>query len=149
MEEQKKSNSKLWGIVALVLVVLGFGAYKMGGDKETTVNNSNDNTGEQNTNSVYKDGNYSALGEYTSPGGAEQINVTLTLKGDVVTDATVKSLATLPASQNWQNAFINGFKTMVVGKKLDEVNLDKVSGSSLTPKGWNDAISKIKTQARS
>jgi hypothetical protein len=37
---------------------------------------------------------------------------------------------------------------MVVGKNIDEVNLGKVSGSSLTPIGFNNAIEDIRSQAK-
>ena len=42
----------------------------------------------------------------------------------------------------------NNVKTLVVGKKITDVKLDKVSGSSLTPKGFNDALEQIKTLAK-
>lgn len=96
----------------------------------------------------YKDGIYSALGNYFSPGGEEQISVQLTLKNDFVVDAKVESKAFRPNSIKFQGLFISGFKSFVVGKKIDEINLTKVSGSSLTPKGFNDALAKIKLQAK-
>jgi hypothetical protein len=74
--------------------------------------------------------------------------VALILKNDVIVEATVVPLATRPVSVKMQGQFISGFKTLVIGKKLDEVVLDKVSGSSLTPKGWNDAVAKIQAQAK-
>lgn len=96
----------------------------------------------------YKDGEYSAEGDYTSPGGAESMDVTLTLKNGVVTDANVVSNAERPISKQMQTKFIGGYKELVVGKKIDEINLSKVSGSSLAPKGFNDAVEKIKTEAK-
>jgi uncharacterized protein with FMN-binding domain len=97
---------------------------------------------------VYKDGKYSAEGDYTSPGGAESINVTLTIKDNVVEAADVKANATRPISKKMQESFIGGYKEQVVGKKLDEINLGKVSASSLAPKGFNDAVTKIKAEAK-
>ena len=97
---------------------------------------------------VYMDGTYNSKGNYKSPGGPEQIDVTLVLKDDVITSATVVSLATLPTSKLMQGKFISGVKAEVVGKKLSEVTLTKVSGSSLTPKGWNDAVAKIMVSAK-
>ena len=98
---------------------------------------------------TYKNGTYSAIGNYGSPGGSETINVELTFSNDVITSANVISNATRPASINWQEAFISGYKPFVVGKKIDEVILTKVSGSSLTPKGFNEALAEIKVQAHS
>lgn len=97
---------------------------------------------------IYKDGVYEATGEYTSPGGEESIDVTLTLKNDIVEDAEVESNATRPISKQMQASFIEGYKEMVVGKKISEINLGKVSKSSLAPKGFNDAVEKIKEEAK-
>lgn len=98
--------------------------------------------------STYKDGTYTVTGDYTVPGGPEKIEVKLTLVGDVITGAEVVSKAERPISKEKQAAFIGGYKDLVVGKNIDEVQLDKVSGSSLTPKGFNDAVKKIKEEAR-
>jgi len=98
-------------------------------------------------NATYKDGTYTAEGDYRSPGGPEHIMVTLTIKGNVVTDANVKSEATLQKSQYMQGQFISGYKDAVIGKNLNEINVGKTSGSSLTPIGFNDAVTKIKAQA--
>lgn len=72
----------------------------------------------------------------------------VTLKDDVIVDATVVGQATKRESIEWQKKFISGFKPLVVGKKLSDVSLTKVSGSSLTPKGWNDAVAKIMVSAK-
>lgn len=97
---------------------------------------------------VYKDGTYSARGTYKSPAGIENISVTVTLKDGIVTDSTAVGQATDSKSIRFQGLFIDGYKQYVVGKSLDEVLLDKVSGSSLTGAGFNDAIEKIKVEAR-
>lgn len=99
--------------------------------------------------SVYKNGTYTATGNYTSPGGAEQIKVTLTIKDDVVVSSSVTALATRPASVNFQGQFVSGYKEFVDGKKIDSLSVSKVAGSSLTGKGFNDAVAQIKTQAKS
>lgn len=97
---------------------------------------------------TYKDGEYNSTGQYISPGGEESIAVTLTLIKGIVENASVISNATRPISKKMQSAFIGGFRDQVIGKNIDELNITKVSGSSLTPKGFNDALEKIKTQAK-
>lgn len=97
---------------------------------------------------TYKDGTYKAEGDYVSPGGAESLDVSLTLKNGTVTDAIVKSNAFRPTSKQMQASFISGYKEQVVGKKIDEIHLTKVAASSLAPKGFNDAVEKIKAQAK-
>ena len=96
----------------------------------------------------YKAGSYGATGTYQSPAGAEELGVTLTIdQAGVITDAKSQVMATNPASKKWQGIFANGVSTEVVGKSIDQVSLNIVSGSSLTPKGFMDALEKIKVQA--
>lgn len=97
---------------------------------------------------LYKDGNYSATGSYMSPGGPDQVGVEITLKKDIVTDITVTPKPGDNTSAKYQAKFMSGYKALVVGKNIADVNLTKVSGSSLTPKGFNDALAKIKAQAK-
>lgn len=98
--------------------------------------------------SQYKNGSYTAIGGYISPGGQEKIGVTVTLKDGMISEITVEPKATRPMSMKMQGMFSGNYKPMVIGKNIDEVTLDKVSGSSLTSKGFNDAITKIKEQAK-
>lgn len=97
---------------------------------------------------VYKDGTYSARGNYYSPAGLESITINVTIKDGIITDTSAVAEATDEKSVKMQGVFIENYKQYVVGKSIDEVKLDKVSGSSLTGAGFNDAISKIKTEAR-
>lgn len=97
----------------------------------------------------YKAGKYSAEGEYTSPAQPEKVKVDLSLSADgTITDISFTGEAANPTSKKFQGQFANGYKALVMGKKIDEVKLDKVSGSSLTPMGFNDAIEKIKAEAQ-
>jgi uncharacterized protein with FMN-binding domain len=100
------------------------------------------------TASTYTDGTYSATGSYGSPGGQEQLSVTLTLVNDIITAVSVTPLAYDRRSQNYQNIFISGYKQYVIGKNIADVNLTRVSGSSLTPIGFNNALAQIKAQAK-
>lgn len=101
------------------------------------------------TAATYKNGTYSANGSYVSPGGAELIGVNVTVANGIITDVQVTPKATLPISQKFQKLFADNYKQYVVGKNINEVNLTKIAGSSLTPKGFVDALAKIKAQAQS
>lgn len=92
------------------------------------------------------DGTYEAVGNYVSPGGDEEIDVSITVKDGLIEEAEVMPKATRPNSVKFQNIFKENFKNQVIGKKISEVKLDKVSGSSLTPKGFMDALQKISNQ---
>jgi uncharacterized protein with FMN-binding domain len=100
------------------------------------------------TASVYTDGTYSATGSYGSPGGQEQLSVTLSLINDIITAVSVTPGAYDRRSQNYQNAFISGYKQYVLGKNIADVNLTRISGSSLTPIGFNNALAQIKAKAK-
>lgn len=95
----------------------------------------------------FADGAYTATGSYDSPGGTEHITVSLTLSGDTITAASVKPGATDPEAQQYQDDFIGAYKQLVVGKPLAGLHLDRVSGSSLTSQGFNDALQQITQQA--
>ena len=98
--------------------------------------------------SLYKDGTYTATGSYLSPGGEDQIGVTLTVKNDIVTAVSVNPMAGDNTSARYQQMFVSGYKTYVIGKNLSTLNVGKVSRSSLTPRGFNDAVAQIRTQAK-
>lgn len=98
--------------------------------------------------SGYKDGAYSATGTYSSPGGAQEITVSITLKDGAVTETSATEGASDGQSSGFQAQFISGYKELVIGKSIDEVKLSRVSGSSLTSQGFNDAIDAIKDQAK-
>lgn len=95
----------------------------------------------------YKDGTYTAEGSYQTPETVETISVTLTLADDVVTDVEVVGDPQAEETEEYQGEFIAGIADEVVGKKLDELDVDRVAGSSLTSAGFNQAVVDIKEQA--
>jgi uncharacterized protein with FMN-binding domain len=97
--------------------------------------------------SSYKDGTYTATGGYQSPAGPEHVTVSLTLKDQVVTDATFSGDATNPRSVMNQGKFAAGYTDLVVGKPLDSIDLTVVNGSSLTSRGFMQAVDEIKQEA--
>lgn len=97
----------------------------------------------------YRDGDYTATGKYVTPGGEREIDVEVTLANGVISDVTVTPKAEDATSQRFQGEFADNYKTMVVGKSIDEIALTKVSGSSLTPKGFTNALEQIKAEAKS
>ena len=99
-------------------------------------------------NRKYKDGVYSVTGNYTAPSGAENISVSLVLKDDVVASASVVANSANRTAKRFQDLFVSGFNSYVIGKSIDSINLTVVNGSSLTPGGFMDALSKIKTEAK-
>jgi uncharacterized protein with FMN-binding domain len=99
------------------------------------------------TSGSYTDGTYTASATYQSPGGSEDIDVSLTIADGTVTAVKTTTSGTSPDEVHYQGEFNDNIASVVVGKKLDELNVDKVAGSSLTSAGFNDAVTKIKSEA--
>ncbi|MCC9173045.1 FMN-binding protein [Arthrobacter sp. zg-Y179] len=98
----------------------------------------------------YTDGEYSGTGSYIPPSGtSEDVDVTLRLEGSVVTELEVETSQKNPTSKQYQREFTAGVKEQVVGKSLDELDVDKVAGSSLTSEGFNRALDAIRSEAAS
>lgn len=95
----------------------------------------------------YADGTYSAVGAYKSPGGNETVNVSLTVKDDMIVASTYEGTAEGGKSKTFQEAFGSAYQVAVIGKSIDSVKMDVINGSSLTPKGFMDALEKIKLEA--
>lgn len=94
---------------------------------------------------AYKDGVYTARGQYG--GLPSHIDVTVNLKEGTITKVQVKTLATDPTSLDYQLRFAEAVPKVVEGKRITEVKVGKLAGSSGTPVGFNDAINQIKKQA--
>lgn len=135
-------------VVLVVAVIVGTFFFK----EETTVTTNPAPLPETEPSttelSEYADGTYRASGTYNSPAGTEHIDISITLTGDVVTAATFEGHAENPGSVFNQSKFSQGYAAAVVGKDIDTIALTVVNGSSLTPTGFMNALSKIKTEAR-
>ena len=96
----------------------------------------------------YKDGTFSADGNYVSPNGTETVGVTLTLAGGTVSDVQITQHPSNPNTRKFQGEFAGGIQSQIVGKSLNEIKVSKVAGSSLTSGGFNQAVEKIKSEAQ-
>jgi uncharacterized protein with FMN-binding domain len=95
--------------------------------------------------SSYRDGDYKAKGWYG--GLPSNIDLAITLRDDRITDVQVTANATDPTSLDYQERFADAVPDVVAGKRLDEVRVSRLAGSSGTPDGFNQAIERIKDQA--
>jgi uncharacterized protein with FMN-binding domain len=98
----------------------------------------------------YTDGEYRATADYQSPNGTETIDVALTLENDIIEKITVtgKSVSPSPEVLRFQGEFEDGISAVVTGKNIDELDVHRVGGSSLTSSGFNEAIGQIKAKAK-
>lgn len=142
----------LIGVVASVVIIVNH----KDGDKDgaslgsaTTSSQAKEASTDPSTNTAtYKDGTYSATGSYLTPGGRESIDLTVTIKGGLITDTALKQNGDNRDSQEYQGVFANNYKSFVVGKAIDSVSLSRVAGSSLTSGGFNTALEMIKKDAK-
>jgi hypothetical protein len=98
---------------------------------------------------TYKAGTYSASGSYRTPQTNESINVSLSIAADgMVTDSSVQQTPASRESRLYQADFKDNYRQYVVGKKLADINIGRVSGSSLTSIGFKEALNQIESQAK-
>lgn len=142
----------LVGFTTIILLGAGAGTVFLLNRPSST--NDTDNSRElsvspiTDSSSTYKDGTYTAEGQYQTPAGSERIGVTITLQNSIVTDLKMTHYAKESDSKRYQSAFSSGINTLVVGKKLGTLNTNRVSGSSLTSQGFNEAVRKIMNEAK-
>lgn len=174
MEGSTKSNKNLIlaaAAVILILVIAAGGFFVLNNRENLPIENLesenspkqtsqqfNPTSGQNSNNGMmmsihmtatYKDGTYSATGSYATPGGMEQLGVSVTLKNGVITSSSVTQEGKSPTAKVKQADFAQNFRSFVIGKNIDQVNLTVVSGSSLTTQGFDDALTQIKSQAKS
>ncbi len=130
--------------VAGMLVLAG-----CSGAADAQDSSSGSGTGTTSASGSYKDGTYTADGSYQTPETVESISVTLTVADGVVKDVEVTGDPQARETEEYQAKFIGGISEEVVGKSLDELNVTRVAGSSLTSGGFNEALKSIKEQAAS
>jgi uncharacterized protein with FMN-binding domain len=157
---KSQSNKLMASLALLVLIVVIVGVAIASKPKTATSVNTTSNSVASSSNSNqpatasktggssdYKDGTYMATGSYDSPGGTEKISVSLTLNKDVVSNVNAQSGANDPTAASYQSIFLSNYKKYVVGKKINAIKISNVSGSSLTSKGFEDALKQIEKQA--
>lgn len=160
--EQSNNNKIIAGAVIIAAVVLIAVAASMFSKKEETTSQSSTNSATQtstdattdtgsaaavDSGNTYKDGTYTVSDTYSSPGGIEDIKVTLTLGNSTITDVAVVQEANNNESAEYQEKFQDSYKSKVVGKAISSLQLSRASGASLTTNAFNDALDQIRSQA--
>ncbi len=156
MEEQAQSQRKtiitFLAVIIVVVVIVGAVAAASKNKSATSIASSSRSASMSATaaksTATYTDGEYKATGSYESPGGTENIAVDVTIANNIVTATTATSGANDSEAEVYQSQFISGLKKYVVGKNVNDIKLSRVSGSSLTSQGFNDALTQIRNQAK-
>lgn len=111
----------------------------------TTENKTSYDKNQTTIANVLADGTYSQYVSYNYHSGTETVDITLTVKNDVVTSASV----TDDNPSNMMSArIINSFNAalpdLVVGKKINELNIPhNVAGSSLTTGAFKSYVDSL------
>lgn len=96
---------------------------------------------------VYRDGTYTANAEYYTPKRRKHvISVTLSLRDDVIADVDVQydgAGAKTPSHTRFDGAY----ETLVLGVEMDDLDLSRVGGASLTTTAFNEALGDITSDA--
>ncbi|AZS44219.1 hypothetical protein BWL13_01805 [Microbacterium oleivorans] len=139
--------------VAGLALLAGCAGQTTSGNADTSSQNppasADAGSGSSSGSASFKDGTYTADGTYQTPETVEKIKVTLTITSDVVTDVEVTGDPQARETTQYQGDFIGGIKDVAVGKKLADLSVDRVGGSSLTSGGFNAAVKEIRTEAAS
>lgn len=139
-------------VLAIAVVGIGFTFFQSSKqstipETSTTVTNTPTTEVVTQTN-IYKNGVHTATVTYLTPVKAEyMLGVSLTLENDTVTDAQVIYSQGAEKDPNAQN-FETAYRTEIIGKNIDSLNLSRVGGASLTTGAFNKSLAAIKTDAK-
>lgn len=156
------SNTKSAFLIAVLIVLAIFG-YQFAMKPEETLSTNKEN-GEESPLAVTPESpvvsaptpttNELSVGErkirtevtYIDPSGETKVAFVLIVDKDgIIVDAPTEILATNPIAIQRQTAFAKDLPAAVKGKKLSELTaIDRVGGSSLTTKAFNDALATLK-----
>jgi uncharacterized protein with FMN-binding domain len=132
--------------IAVALVATGLAAAAVGwwlfGD------DSSRSESVETASPAYRDGTYTATGNFISQAGPEEITATFTLVDGVVVDSAVIADSMSRASQRYQQRFADSYATQVVGRPLAEIETVVVAGATASSLGFQDALAQIKDEAR-
>ena len=132
---------------SVLLLTAACGGSEEPADASPTTSDTSSSATDDTSTATVKDGDYEGEGEYSNPGGQSKVKVELTLADGKISEIEVTPEATNGTSKGYQQKFAGGIADEVVGKSLDELDVSKVSGSSLTSQGFNQAIDQIKADA--
>lgn len=93
----------------------------------------------------YADGSFEARGWYGSL--PSHHDVSLTISGGIVTDVSITTPAEDETSLGYQRRFAAALPGAVIGRPIDELDVDRLAGSSGCSEGFMAALEQIKDAA--
>lgn len=97
-------------------------------------------------NDTYDDGEYSARGWYGSLPSHQ--DVTLTIESGTVTAVEITTPAEDETSLGYQQRFAEALPDTIIGRPIDDIDVDRVAGSSGCSEGFMSALNDIRDEAR-
>ena len=97
--------------------------------------------------SDYDDGEYSATGWYGSL--PSHHDVTLTLENGTVSAVEITTPADDETSLGYQQRFAAALPDAIIGRSIDDIDVERLAGSSGCSEGFMDALEQIKAEAAS
>ena len=144
------------GVIIVVGIVIFFFVLPMESTNETTINEQvrpvqeeqgNTQTSLPTLSSSYQDGSYIARARYFTPKRVEhEIRVNIDIENDTVSNVNV-SYDGEEASTPSHLRFDGAYKKAIVGVKVDNLNLSRLGGASLTTDAFNQALGDIKRES--
>lgn len=96
-----------------------------------------------------KDGTYTESITYTVPrGGQEKITTTIKLSKGIIEEIKNDLVATSRDSREYQSGFESRIKSETLNKKIDDLDLSRVGGASLTTEAFNQVVNSMLNKAR-
>lgn len=115
----------------------------------TSSTGTSTSSGTTSPSTTYKDGTYTANGSFYTPDGTEQIGVTVALASNKITNVSIdSSMIYSGTSVEYTSLFADGINQAVDGQNISNVQVGRISGASLTPIGFNNALETIKNDAQ-
>lgn len=122
-------------------------AINNGTSEEVQVPSTTQTQSPDSATSAYKDGTYLSEVTYLTPIRKEyKLDVELSVKDGIVTGAEVTYSQGAEKDPNAQR-FEAAYRTEVIGKSLESINLSRVGGASLTTGAFNKALAEIKVDS--
>ena len=146
--EKSKKYMALLGIVAVAIVVVfavSSSGSKSGANSAQVSPTESGGSSLQELIARVPDGIYSATKTYAYHAGTDTIDISVGIKEGLVQNISVSPVGEVdPMSQKFITGVDAALPSLVVGKRIDEVNLPKqISGSSLTTATVNDYLHSI------
>ncbi len=96
----------------------------------------------------FTDGTFTSNSTYRVPNGDEEaISVEIVLANNEIVSLEFDVQATNSTSEQWQGRFSPLIEDAVVGEDLEEADVSRLGGASLTSAAFNDLLDDVRAQA--